>query len=262
MGNTYLQTRRIFLVRHGQSTSSTGLAPAHPALAALTECGHLQAAALAEGWGAGHLARVGLEPAPAPVFASHCLRARQTALPLARRWGRICQTHSLLHEWVRLSPAAAAGLPGPQRAAMEAAFLTHCTTHNDWWICHGSDSESFATFAARVVRARRALHLLPHDSVLFGHGYWMAMLLWQLHAGDGGACDALLAGRDVTLAPMQDFFDYQQNMPMPNCAVYVLTARAADADGAPSWTAHFVPQAAQYLQCLGLLAADAIFQPA
>lgn len=264
--DTSRRPRRIFLVRHGQSTSSTGLAPAHPALAVLTGRGHAQAAALATGWGTGRLAGAGLEPAPAPVLASHCLRARQTALPLAQHWGRICQTHSLLHEWVRISPAATAGLPGPRRGAMEAAFLERCTAHNDWGACHGSDSESFAAFATRVARARRALHLLAPDSVLFGHGYWMAMLLWQLHGGDGGTCDALLAAHDVALVPMQDFFDFQQRLPMPNCAVYVLTAHPADvhadADGVPRWTAHFVPQAAQHLHHLGLLAADAVFGPA
>ncbi|MBK9617194.1 MAG: hypothetical protein IPO35_17455 [Uliginosibacterium sp.] len=56
------------------------------------------------------------------------------------------------------------------------------------------------------------MNALPDATVIFGHGMWLAFLVWRL-LGFGEYCDS---------TGMWAFRGFQLALPMPNCAVFVL----------------------------------------
>ncbi len=65
---------RLRIIRHGEAAATFGEAADPP----LSEAGHVQAAALADA----------MATTPrAPIFSSPLVRARETAAPLAKKWG-------------------------------------------------------------------------------------------------------------------------------------------------------------------------------
>ncbi|RZL62867.1 MAG: hypothetical protein EOP81_14985 [Variovorax sp.] len=86
----------------------------------------------------------------------------------------------------------------------------------------GPLAESFLEFAGRVSRFSDELDSLPDQSVLFGHGMWFAMLIWQTMGFPVG-----------THRAMKAFRAFQIGLPMPNCAVYELRGEGKH------WAVHF-----------------------
>ena len=83
-------TLRLVLVRHGQTTANAeGILDTRLPGQPLTEEGHRQAGELAQ--------RLAGEPVVA-VYASHALRAQQTARPVAARHGLVAQILAGVHE--------------------------------------------------------------------------------------------------------------------------------------------------------------------
>lgn len=81
---------RLVLVRHGQTTANAeGILDTRLPGQPLTEEGHRQAGELAQ--------RLAGEPVVA-VYASHALRAQQTARPVAARHGLVAQILAGVHE--------------------------------------------------------------------------------------------------------------------------------------------------------------------
>jgi broad specificity phosphatase PhoE len=81
---------RLVLVRHGQTTANAeGILDTRLPGQPLTEEGHRQAGELAQ--------RLAGEPVVA-VYASHALRAQQTARPVAARHGLVAQVLAGVHE--------------------------------------------------------------------------------------------------------------------------------------------------------------------
>jgi probable phosphoglycerate mutase len=81
---------RLVLVRHGQTTANAeGILDTRPPGQPLTDEGHRQADELAQ--------RLAGEPVVA-VYASHALRAQQTARPVAARHGLVAQVLAGVHE--------------------------------------------------------------------------------------------------------------------------------------------------------------------
>lgn len=189
--------KTIFIVRHGQSTANAGQASNNPALIPLTATGVQQASDLAQllHWRA------------SSVITSHYERAKDTAQPYCDRWQIEPTREPLLHEFVTLSPAL----------VMDQDMATRMPQVNDFWARadvnyrHGADSESFADLSQRVARVRQTLDQYQDGSMLFGHGLWFALLIWQMQGfstDDGHA--------------MQAFRRWQLALPMSNCAVYRL----------------------------------------
>jgi len=193
----------IHLVRHGESEANAGLPTTVPALIALTDTGRAQARDLAE-W---------FTVQPTAVMSSHYERAKDTAQPYAQRWEMTPTEDPVLHECVTLSPRVVGGTDQASRKPLVDAYWQTADPHFQ----HGDDSESFVQFAARVEDFRQRLDTVTDGTVIFGHGLWFAMLLWQLQGFTYG--DELA---------MRAFRRWQLALPMPNCGVYRLTGSGAD----------------------------------
>ena len=74
----------------------------------------------------------------------------------------------------------------------------------------GDDKETFTEFATRV-RAFRdiVLPVLPNETVIFGHGTWIALLLWMQ-----------LGFNPLVERGMRRFRSFQQGLPMPNTSIW------------------------------------------
>ena len=199
----------IYIVRHGQSAANAGEITHDPAQIPLTQLGQQQAIDLA-----------GLLNAkPSAVITSNYDRAKKTAQPFCQRWLLEPSEMTMLHEFVTLSPKVVNGTAADFRKPMIDAYWDAA----DPQIQHGSDSESFEQFAGRVNQFCVQLDTLNHGTVIFGHGMWFAMLIWQLQGF--GWQDGL---------SMAAFRRYQLALPMPNCGVYVLRSQ-----GLGSWAVSF-----------------------
>ncbi len=190
--------RTVWLVRHGESTANAGGITMPHADIPLSALGQRQAQAVA----------LLLPAQPAQVWCSHFARAQATAQPYTQRTGVAGQPHPLLHEFDAIDPALIAGMDGAARRPIADAFWAAGDAQRRM----GVQAESFAEFAARVDRfMQQDLPALPHASVLFGHGIWFGMLAWRLLGFDALAADG-----------MRRFRRFQQGLPMPNAAVYLL----------------------------------------
>ena len=202
--------KTIYIVRHGQSAANAGLPTSDPALIPQTELGWQQARTIAGL----------LDVEPSAVITSNYERAKDTAIPFCERWKATPTQEPLLHEFVTLSPAVVGGMDLKARAPLVDAYWQAADPHRR----HGLDSESFHDLASRVRGFRSLLDGLAHDTVIFGHGMWFALLIWQLqHFG----CD--------DSESMSAFRKYQLALPMPNCAVYRLLSTGNDG----TWAVHF-----------------------
>ena len=199
----------IYIVRHGQSAANVGEITHDPAQIPLTQTGVQQAADLASL----------LEITPRQVITSNYVRAKNTAQPFCQRWGLSSRELPVLHEFVTLSPSVVNGTSVDFRKPLIDAYWDAAEPQ----VQHGEDSESFEQFAARVNQFRGQLAALGHNTVIFGHGMWFALLIWQLQGF--GWRDSL---------SMAAFRRYQLALPMPNCGVYVLRSQGGD-----SWAVSF-----------------------
>lgn len=189
--------KSITLVRHGESEANAGLASGDPALIPLTARGIAQAE---------HWARA-MDWQPSQVFSSAYTRARDTAAPCAARWQLPIDTIDQLHECVTLPPAEVAGTTNLARKPLIDAYWARAEPAQ----CTGPGAESFLAFAGRVDQVRARLEALPDRSVVFGHGMWLAMLVWRCM---GFPVESTRA--------MQAFRAFQLGLPMPNCCSYAL----------------------------------------
>lgn len=189
--------KTITFIRHGQSIANAGGVTMANDQIYLTELGQRQAAVLAE-----HL------PIPATkIMASTYLRTQQTAAPFCDKVQRPLDIHPLLHEFDTIDPALLQGMTGEQRRPLVEQYWCEADPHYRF----GVGAETFVEFQGRVQRFKEELELLEHDTVIFGHGMWISMLLWKLLGFPANDAQAMRA-----------FRQFQLGLPMPNCAVYHL----------------------------------------
>lgn len=161
----------------------------------LTELGRQQAQALA-----------GLLPSnPSRIFVSPYLRAQDTAQPYCDRIGLPAQSHALLHEFSTIDPVLLQGMNGGQRHPFVQGYWQESNPD----LRMGENAETFVEFERRVRDFALELDQLTDGTVIFGHGMWMAMLIWRLLGFS--ATDSL---------GMKSFRSFQLGLPMPNGAVY------------------------------------------
>lgn len=169
------QTTRLLLVRHGQSLANAGGAPPDNFSNPLTELGHAQAKALAEGFPC----------EPTQFLVSPYLRARQTAEPLLKRFPSIPVEEWPIQEFTFLEPARHKGTTDLEQEPHSQEFWQRCDpTHTT-----GPGAECFTAF---LDRARDTLRRLTHIAsggciVVFTHGLFMQavrLLLLFPHATD------------------------------------------------------------------------------
>lgn len=192
----------ITFVRHGQSMANVGGVTTEHHAVALTDTGRAQARALAD-----------LLPKQASqVLVSPFERAQHTAEPYCEKLGVVPQTLQLLHEFETVDPDLMQGLTGAERAPLIDAYWAQGNVHQRM----GPRAESFAEFAARV-DAFRTQHLpeLPHGTIVFGHGMWIALLCWRV-----------MGFSVADTFAMQAFRRFQIGFPMPNGSAYRLHGSA------------------------------------
>ncbi len=121
-------------------------------------------------------------------------------------------THDDLREFETVDTVQLRGSACEEREAVVAAYWMK----SDPELRAGPAAETFREFHERVARARLGfLPGLPDGTLIFGHGMWMALLLWQMW----GFCSVDRIG-------MAQFRRFQLGFPTPNAGVYCLSQLA------------------------------------
>lgn len=194
--------KNITFVRHGESTANAGGITMAQAKIPLSELGKQQVMALAP-----------LLPVqPALILTSGYLRTQQTSKPYCGRVGMTATANPLLNEFSAIDAALIAGMDGAQRKP----FMDDYWREPSMTKRMGNDADTFAEFAQRVTAFAQGMDDLPDGTVIFGHGIWIGLLVWQ---SLGFTC--------TDDAGMRAFRRFQLGLPMPNCAVYQLVQVAS-----------------------------------
>lgn len=208
--------KTLYLIRHAQSAANEGGTGLPDREIPLSAEGARQAAELA--------CRL---PANCRVFVSDMRRTHETAAPYCARHGIRPETLPCLNEFSYLPFAAMQGLDAAARKPLAEAYWQHADPH----FRAGGGADTFAEFDGRVSNfLRHAWPVLPHGSLLFGHGIWIALLAWRLSDN-----------RAETGADMAAFRAFQSSLHVANASVWRLNGTEA---------------AAESLRCLPEIAAE------
>jgi len=188
--------RTLTFVRHGQSLANAGGVTMEDALIPLTDLGLAQAAAVAER----------LPVKPTAILTSPYERAVRTSAPYCERVGVPGQTSEDLREFSAIDSELIIGMTGEQRRPLADSFWAAADPDKRM----GIRADTFAEFASRVSDFRSlTMPTLSDEVVIFGHGIWLGMLVWQI-----------LGFPINNSASMSSFRKFQQGLPLRNCAVY------------------------------------------
>ena len=159
--DTAQQTTRILLVRHGQSVANAGGIPPDHITNPLTELGHAQAKAFADGF----------DCEPTLFLISPYHRAQQTSIPLRQRYPEVRIEEWPVYEFNYLEPTRLKGTSEEQQMPHILKFWER----NDPAHTDGPGAESFADFLARARAVIKRLTQLNSDGciVVFTHGFFM-----------------------------------------------------------------------------------------
>jgi 2,3-bisphosphoglycerate-dependent phosphoglycerate mutase len=155
------KTTRIFLVRHGQSVANAGGAAPDHITNPLTELGHAQAKAFAEGF----------DWIPKLFLHSPFLRTRQTAEPLLQRFPDVPVEEWPIHEFTYLEPTRHNGTNETQ----QMPHILKYWERPDPAYLDGPGAETFTQFLDRARSAiLRFAQMAPGGCVVvFTHGFMM-----------------------------------------------------------------------------------------
>ena len=169
------QPTRILLVRHGQSVANAGGIPPDHITNPLTELGHAQAKAFADGFSC----------EPTLFLVSPFRRAQQTSIPLRRHYPQVPSEEWPVQEFHYLNPAQHNGTSEEQQMPHMMEFWER----DDPAYSDGPGAESFSEFLSRGREAIKRLASLKSEGciVVFTHGFFMQavrVLLLFPHATD------------------------------------------------------------------------------
>lgn len=193
--------KKIYLIRHAQSESNAGLSIRPNHSIALTSTGQTQAQDLAE-WLYQQV------PQPTQVFVSKFIRTQQTAQPYLDKIKQSADVLADLFEFDYLDFKQIEHLNYQQLREQSDAFWLK----NDIYYQSSEQCDSFAHFVQRVKNVRQALADLPDGIyVVFTHGMWLGMLMWQL-----------LQLNEQKILDMQQFAKFEFAIRPKNCEVFNL----------------------------------------
>lgn len=190
--------KTLIFVRHAESLANAGGVTMPNAEIPLSTRGHEQAQQLAGT----------LDTVPFQVLVSSFLRTLETARPFCKRFSVVPSVHPLLHEFCTIDPSLIEGMDLAQRRPITEGYWHDADPDKRM----GDNAETYREFSSRVVGFQSEMNALPNATVIFGHGMWLAFLVWRL-LGFGQNCDS---------TDMQAFRGFQLALPMPNCTVFVL----------------------------------------
>lgn len=195
--------KKIYLVRHGQSEANVGSKPQLNAVIKLTDLGHKQAQVVSD-W---LINNAGTDIAS--IGVSKFIRTQQTAMPLADILGIKPTIIEGLEEFDYLSFDKIKDMRLSERFRVSNEFWES----HDLDETHGEDSESFAAFYAKVAQVLEHFQALPTGShVMYTHGLWISMLIWQL-----------LGQQGVRKKHMKKYRQFEMSIRARNCEVFCLT---------------------------------------
>lgn len=166
--------KTIYLIRHAQSVVNAGddteVVTYANADIPITELGQQQAEQLAI-WLMEHVENV------KEIFVSPYLRTQQTAAPYVQKMQLLPTVLDDLHEFNYLSFSKIKGKTFQElRNQAQCYWATNDTNFRD-----GEDCDSFASFFNRINHIREYfLEKTDGVYVVYGHGFWIGVLLWQL----------------------------------------------------------------------------------
>lgn len=165
--------KKFYLIRHAQSESNAmqSVRPNHEI--ALTELGHRQANEVAN-WLMTHI------PNPDKVFVSPYVRTHQTAQPYLDTLGVTPVVIEPLREFNYLDYEHIKDLTYPQIITLADEYWAQADIHHT----DSPTTDSFTNLVERVKAVRDEFERLPDGTyVVFTHGMWLGMLMWQLVLG-------------------------------------------------------------------------------
>lgn len=199
--------KAFYLIRHAQSESNAGhnIAPNQDII--LTKLGRQQATELAD-WLVSHV------PSADQVFVSSYVRTHETAQPYLDKSGH--QPHILpdLREFNYLDYEHIKDLSFAQLVSLADEFWAKADKHYQ----DSPTTDSFANLVARVWAVRQTLNALPDGTyIIFTHGMWLGMLMWQLlHGYHGDDCPRLFN--------VSRFREFEVSVRPKNCEVFLMNS--------------------------------------
>lgn len=166
--------RRVWLVRHGESTTNAGLPTVDPNGIGLTDRGVRQAGVVADA----------VPYEPALIVVSAFPRAQQTAEPTIRRFPATPQEIWEVHEFTYLGSLHGLALSDQERAPYAR---TYWQAANPYFVDRPERGcESFAGVLDRADRLLARLRLAPDGLILvFTHGMFIRAVDWCLRSRAG-----------------------------------------------------------------------------
>lgn len=190
--------KTLYLIRHAQSLANAGGESLPERDIPLSALGQQQARDL--------LCR--LPENAAHVYTSEMRRTHETAAPFCEQRHIAPMILPCLNEFSYLSIDLIRGITGEERRPLGLAYWQRANIHERT----GQGADTFAEFNQRVDDFLVLWHTLPDNSLLFGHGIWIAMLAWKL-----------LGFQVISSDEIRQFRAFQLALPMPNTAVWKLS---------------------------------------
>ncbi|SIR98373.1 Broad specificity phosphatase PhoE [Moraxella cuniculi DSM 21768] len=193
--------KKIYLIRHGQSEANAGTTVYPNETIPLSRLGSVQA------WHLAQWLHTTIQDVDA-VFVSPYLRTQQTAQPYLTKTDLIPSVLPCLQELDMLAFENIASLSFAEIGALAEKFWQQDNHYRD-----GENTDSFDDFVKRVQAARQHFEQMADGTyVMFGHGIWISMLIWQLMHQD-----------DAKVQDKASFASYKRHLYPNNCAVYLLS---------------------------------------
>lgn len=192
--------KTIYFIRHGESTANAGGITMEHSAIPLSDKGLQQAHDIANM----------LNVEPALVLASEFIRTHQTAQPFCTKHQMSLQVQPLLNEFSAISHELIAGMAGAQRRPIADAFWARADVNQRM----GVVADTFLEFNQRVSQFIAEMTHLPHQTVIFGHGIWLGLLVWRLMGFEYQDSNSMKA-----------FRNFQTSLPMHNGVIYTLSSQ-------------------------------------
>lgn len=194
--------KHIYLIRHAQSESNAGVAIRPNSQINITNYGKTQAEQLAN-WLLSNI-----DKPVNGVFISPYIRTAQTAEPYLTQTKQQATVIDDLYEFNYFD----------FEHIKELTFTQLVTKADNYWQTEDIDfqdsenTDSYRQFIQRVRNVRQLFQQLPDGCyVIFTHGMWIGMLLWQLLHNDS-----------KRIENMHKFRDFELSIRPKNCEVFLL----------------------------------------
>ncbi len=192
----------VQLVRHAESAANAGGVIKDPAEIPLSAKGEKQAYDFGQA----------IPKAPAQIICSPFLRARQTAAPIARRFGLSLEIWPV-QEFTYLAPERCVNTTVVQRRAWVEDYWRRANPDS----VDGPGAESFAQLIGRIeaTLTRLAESQISGWILMVGHGQFMQALRWYIAQRPG----------PLTKEHLDSFRQLDHAAPIENCSGYELRRR-------------------------------------